>query len=63
MTSKRLKTLVFTGFSAFYSFLSVKLGIISRMDGPDHYLPFFDGVNILWEFFLNEKKDLGMSVT
>ncbi len=26
MKSKRLKTLIFTGFSAFYSFLSVKLG-------------------------------------
>nr|DAW26616.1 MAG TPA: hypothetical protein [Caudoviricetes sp.] len=28
MKSKRLKTLIFTGFSAFYSFLSVKLGYI-----------------------------------
>ena len=28
MPKKRLKTLVITGFSAFYSFLSVKLGII-----------------------------------
>ncbi len=31
MKSKRLKTLIFTGFSAFYSFLSVKLGIIAYM--------------------------------
>ena len=28
MPKKRLKTLVITGFSAFYSFLSVKLGIL-----------------------------------
>ncbi len=30
MTSKRLKALVFTGFSAFYSFLSVKLEIVNK---------------------------------
>ena len=29
MPKKRLKTLVFTGFSAFCSFLSVKLGSIA----------------------------------
>lgn len=30
-----------------------------NVNGERHY----DGVNILWEFFLNEKKDLGMRVT
>ena len=30
MPKKRLKTLVITGFSAFYSFLSVKLGRLHR---------------------------------
>ena len=32
MPKKRLKTLVFTGFSALCSFLSVKLGIIVRRE-------------------------------